>query len=66
MSTTQETFMSDGQALVYTSRETVDYDNTEKQVEAIWAKGSQFSKGKYNIELYHLGVLIGRSSIELK
>jgi hypothetical protein len=66
MSTTQETFMSNGQALVYTSKETVEYDNTEKPVEAIWAKGSQFSKGKYNIELYHSGVLIGRSTIELK
>ena len=66
MSTTQETFMSNGQPLVYTSRETIDYDNNEKEVEAIWAKGSQFSKGKYNVELYHLGVLIGRSTIELK
>jgi len=66
MSTTQETFMSNGQALVYTSRETVDYDNGEKPVEAIWAKGSEFSKGKYNVELYHLGILIGKSTIELK
>jgi hypothetical protein len=66
MSTTQETFTANNQSLVYTSRETVDYDNSDKEVEAVWAKGSEFSKGKYNIELYHNGVLIGKSSIELK
>jgi hypothetical protein len=66
MSTTQETFMANGQALVYTSRETVDYGNDEKPVEAVWAKGSEFSKGKYIVELYHLGTLIGKSTVELK
>ncbi len=66
MSTTQETFMNNGQALVYTSKETIDYENTDKAVEAVWAKGSEFSKGKYSIELYHNGVLIGKSAIELK
>jgi len=66
MSTTQETFMANGQALVFTSRETVDYDNSDKEVEAVWAKGSEFSKGKYFIELYHNGALIGKSTIELK
>ncbi len=66
MSTTQETFMSNGQALVYTSRETIDYANSETPAETIWAKGSEFSKGKYIVELYHLGALIGKSTIELK
>ena len=66
MSTTQETFISNGQALVYTSRETISYENSDLEVEAIWAKGSEFSKGKYNVELYHQGVLIGKSTIELK
>lgn len=66
MSTTQETFMNNGQALVYTSKETVNYDNADLPVEAIWAKGSDFSKGKYIVELYHQGVLIGKSTIELK
>lgn len=66
MSTSQETFLNNGQALVYTSKETVDYENVDKQVEAIWAKGSEFSKGKYIVELYHSGVLIGKSNIELK
>ena len=66
MSMTQETFITDGQALVYTSRETISYENTDLEVEAMWAKGSEFSKGKYNVELYHQGVLIGKSTIELK
>ena len=66
MSMTQETFITDGQALVYTSRETISYENKDLEVEAMWAKGSEFSKGKYNVELYHQGVLIGKSTIELK
>ncbi|MCX6290169.1 MAG: hypothetical protein NT126_00210 [Bacteroidetes bacterium] len=66
MSTTQETLTSGGQSLVYTVKQSVDYDNADKPVEIFWAKGSQFTKGKYNVELYHAGALIGKSSIELK
>jgi len=63
----QETFMSNGEALVYTAKETIEYDNTDMPVEIFWVKsGYKFLKGKYNVELYHSGVLIGKSSIELK
>jgi len=58
--------MVDGQPLVYTTKESIEYDNTDKPVEIFWVKGSQFSKGKYNVELYKAGTLIGKSSIELK
>jgi len=67
MSMAQETFTSStGESLIYTAKQSIDYDNTDKPVEIFWAKGSQFTKGKYNVELYHSGVVIGKSSIELK
>ncbi len=66
MSTGQETFMSNGEALVYTAKQAIDYDNTDKPVEIFWATGSNFTKGKYNVELYQSGTLIGKSAIELK
>jgi hypothetical protein len=66
LSVTQDTFMSNGEPLVYTMKQSIDYDNADKPVEIFWAKGTQFTKGKYNVELYHAGSLIGKSGIELK
>ena len=66
MSSDQATFESNGQALVYTMKQTVEYGNADLPVSIIWAKGSEFLKGKYAIEIYHAGNLIGKSSIELK
>jgi hypothetical protein len=66
MSSTQDTFIGGGQSLVYTVKQSVDYENTEMPVEIFWARGFQFVKGKYSVELYHAGALIGKSSIELK
>jgi predicted nuclease with TOPRIM domain len=67
MSTSQDVFSTSvGEKLVYTVKESVDYNNSDTPVEVSWAKGSEFSKGKYSVELYHAGYLIGTSSIELK
>jgi len=32
-------------------------------VEAVWAKGQQWLKGKYTVEIYHNGTLIGKSTL---
>ena len=66
MAADKETFKVNGQDLSYTLRETVEYKNKETPVEVMWAKGSEFVKGAYNVEIYHSGVLIGRSVIDLK
>lgn len=66
MSSTQDMFVADGQSLVYTAKESIDYENVDKPVEIFWAKGTQFTKGIYKVELYHNGIQIGKSSIELK
>lgn len=66
MSSMQDAFSSNGQSLNYTLKETVDYANVDTPVEVSWAKGTQFSVGTYTVEIYHSGVLIGKSSIQLK
>lgn len=64
--TNKETFKSKGLDVVFTIKETVEYKNAETPVEVMWAKGSQFVNGKYSVQIYHGGVIIGNSEIELK
>ncbi len=66
MSSDQATFDSHGQSLVYTMKQTLEYANADLPVEVIWAKGTPFVKGKYNVEIYHIGNLIGTSTIDMK
>lgn len=66
MSSSTDTFDSKGQALNYTVKETVDYNNVDTPVEVSWSKGSAFLPGNYRIEVYHSGVLIGKSALALK
>jgi len=66
MSADKETFKSNGKDLTFTLRQSVDYKNTVTPVQVMWAKGSEFVKGKYRIDIYHLGQVIGVSEIELK
>lgn len=66
MSAEKESFKINGQDMSYTMKETVQYNNKDTPVEIMWAKGSEFVKGKYNVEIYQSGVLIGKSMIELK
>lgn len=66
MSANTETFRGNDQDLTFTVKQTIDYNNSDTPVDIAWAKGSQFVKGKYNVEIYHSGNLIGKSLIDLK
>ncbi len=67
MSADNESFMADGKSMVYTVKETVNYENKDATVEVEWSKGSAFLKGHYTVEIYQQGgALIGTSFIELK
>lgn len=66
MSANQETFKVKGEDLTFTMKESVDYKNADTSVEVMWAKGSEFMKGKYQVEIYHSGIVIGKSQIDLK
>lgn len=66
MSTSSETFMYNNQATLYTMRETFEYDNRDVDVCFHWAKGSIYIKGKYQIEIYIDGSLVGSTSLTMK
>ncbi len=61
-----ETFMYKGQPTLYSTRETINYDNTRSDMCIFWAKGNEFAKGDYNVEIYADGAVIGKSGFSLK
>ncbi len=66
MSTSSETFQFNNLATLYTTRESFEYDNKQTDLCLYWTKGSQYAKGKYTIEIYVDGSLIGSTNLALK
>jgi len=66
MTASSETFTINGQASLYTTKESFEYDNKEMNLCVYWEKGSAYAAGKYNIEIYCEGNLIASSAIDLK
>jgi Tfp pilus assembly protein PilO len=66
MSTSSETFVYNNQATLYTTKESFDYNNKQTDLCLYWTKGSLYAKGKYLIEIYVDGSLIGSTSLTLK
>ncbi len=66
MSTSSETFMFNSQATLYTTKESIMYENRNTDLCVYWEKGNAYSAGKYTIEMYCEGNLIGTASLELK
>ncbi len=50
----------------YTTTATCNYSNGETNVCGAWQPGQNFVKGKYAIEIYNKGYLVGTSSFKLK
>ena len=65
-STNNESFRSNNQDLIYTVKQVVEYTNTDTPVDISIAKGNSFIKGNYTVEIYHGGVMIGKSKVDLK
>lgn len=66
MSTTSETFIYNGQATLYTTKESIMYENRNTELCVYWEKGNTYNPGKYTIELYCESNQIGIVSLELK
>lgn len=57
----------DGKSTKYSYKTTVVYEKESKQVPAsVWKPNNKLTKGKYTIELYTEGYLMGSSIIDLK
>lgn len=66
MSTSSETFIFNGQATLYTTKESIMYENRDTDLCVYWEKGNTYNQGKYTIELYCEGNQIGVATLELK
>ena len=50
----------------YTTTATCNYSNGETQVCGAWQPGQNFVKGKYSVEVYNKGYLVGTGAFNLK
>lgn len=66
ITTSNQTFMYNGQATLFTTKDSFDYDNNTTNVCVYSEKGSSMAKGKYSVEIYCGGNIIGSTSLTLK
>ena len=60
------TFTFGGNETVYTSKQTVMYENSGQNVDFVYSRGSSYEKGKYTVELYSEGFSIGRGTFDVR
>ncbi len=60
--------LADGSEKVYTATKTVSYKQGEKVrgISTDWKPLSNFAKGSYKVEIYHMGYKIGDENVSLK
>lgn len=66
LATSQETFLVNGQASLYTQKEVVAYQNQDTEITTYYPKSIPFIKGKYEVELYNNNNKIGTANFTLK
>ncbi len=57
---------ADGKEIGYSFKDSVPFENNDQRVSLVSGKGSSYSKGKYNVELYSEGFKIGKGAFEVK
>ncbi len=66
MSGGTETFTFEGKESLYSGKETVNYENARTPVTITWSKSTDWAKGKYLIEVYTEGYMIGSKELVLR
>jgi TolA-binding protein len=67
MATGSGSFMYNGQELIYSSKQTVAFDNTRQSVDIFYGRGGiPLKDGKYSIEVYSEGFKIGQGEFTVK
>ncbi len=59
-------FEFEGKSIPYTAKQEIEFANTKDAVSFIYAKGSDYGKGRHNIEIYCEGSKIGEGSFNVK
>lgn len=60
------TFVLDGKETFYTSKQEILFDNTQQVVSFLYDKGSEYLPGRYMMEVYTDGYLMGKKSFRVK
>jgi hypothetical protein len=60
------TFKYQGQDALYTTKKVIEFNQKAQTVTVYWDKGSDYAKGKYNVELFSNGFQIGKGEFDLK
>lgn len=60
------TFMINGKEEFYTSAQEILFDNTKQKLSFLYEKGSEYTSGKYLIEIYSDNYKIGSGQFEVK
>jgi hypothetical protein len=60
------TFELEGKETFYTAKQEILFDNTQQQVTFLYDKGSEYLPGRYVMELYTDGYLMGSKSFRVK
>ena len=57
---------ADGRTDFYTDKQALLFDNSKQQVTFLYNKGSEYEVGKYTVQIYGNGYLIGEESFTVK
>lgn len=55
-----------GESMRYTMKDEISYDGSTDALRFKWAPGQAFSPGKYSVEVYNKGFLVGNSEMVLR
>lgn len=57
---------ADGKTDFYTDKQAILFDNSQQNVTFLYNKGSEYESGKYTVEIYGNGYIIGEGSFTVK
>lgn len=60
------TFVLEGKETFYTAKQDILFDNTQQEVSFLYDKGSEYLPGRYVMEIYTDGYLMGSKSFRVK
>lgn len=60
------TFTVDGNETIYTTKQTINYNNNGQNVELLYTRGIPYKPGKYTVELYSEGFRIGQGQFAIR
>ncbi|RIV26794.1 hypothetical protein DYU11_00270 [Fibrisoma montanum] len=67
MATGSGEFVHNGQGMIYTAAQRINFDNSRQQVDFVYGRGGQrFNEGRHAVELYSEGFKIGEGEFTVK